>query len=672
MRPLLFRLSLVGCLVGALFSPSLRAATTTSNLVQSFTLLADQVVSDPARDLIYASLYYAESIAVINPETLTVSKKIAVGGVPHGMAISADGTKLYVALDTTPQIAVVDLTTETVLPSLTIAGTPSYIAAGLGDRLYVTTSNGLLQINALTGATESNLGTGGYLQINQARTQLFVGAGNSDSTTFYRFDVSGATATLSQMSDFDSASEDFSDFKLSHNGSLLACVEVDQCDGISHTLIIDAQNLGVQYGSFDQADDFGPSSVVAVTFSPDDQIAYLVDDLQIVAFNPASFARVFSLPNTNGSPGKSDIKAVTTDKTGRYLVINNAYTIDVYDLQANLAVTATALLDQAFYYGVPIYLSPATITVTGLPSGLTFDEASHTISGTPTETGVFPIVIKASNGSTTVTVTLTLTVYSNSRALNISTRALVQPGDDALIAGFIIQGEYSKNIVVRALGPSLSPNGVPLPGRLMDPMLEVYDSTNTLIGSNNNWKAAGQTGSLTEFGLAPTNDFEAALYLGLEPGAYTVVVRGLNNTSGIALAEVYDVDTYFHPGNNDIPRLANISTRGLVEAGDNVMIGGVIIGGPAQATMLLRGLGPSLSAHGVPGVLADPQLTLYNSDGTQISSNNNWQDSQEQKIEVTGLAPTNPLESAIDITLAPGAYTAILKGVNNGTGSRAD
>jgi hypothetical protein len=263
-----------------------------------------------------------------------------------------------------------------------------------------------------------------------------------------------------------------------------------------------------------------------------------------------------------------------------------------------------------------------------------------------------------------VAVNLTLTVYANSRALDISSRALVQPGDDALIAGFIITGDPSqpKSVVVRALGPSLSVNGIPLAGRLMDPTLALYDSTNTGVGSNDNWQSDNDADIVNQLHLAPTDSYEAALYRYLSPGAYTVVVSGVNNTSGIALAEVYDVD------NNDIERLANISTRGLVETGDNVMIGGFIVSGPDQASMLVRGLGPSLSAHGVQGVLADPQLSLYDSNGTIVYSNNNWKDTQEQEIEAAGLAPTDPLESAIDITLVPGNYTAILSGVNNGTG----
>lgn len=672
MKPLLFRLSLVGCLVGALFAPSLRAATTSSNPAQSFPLVASRLVSDSARNLVYASISGENTIAVINPTTLAVSKQIVVNAYPLGMAISPDGTKLFVTLSGAPQIAIIDLHTETVLPSLTIETEAYSIAAGLGDRLYVTTSDQtgrLLQINALTGATEGVLDSGnseffaGFLQINPARTELFYG-NDSLVSAVYRFDVSGPTADLSQMTQsFIGFQAD--DLKLSHNGALLAYATEQ---GTGATPVIDPENLSIQYGSFNVDVFPGP-----LTFSPDDKIAYEVDAMEeylidkIYVFDTASFVSLAPLP-----VAYNFVADLVTNGTGRYLFVAGSSSIDVYDLYVSQTTAATAVQGTAFSYAVPLFVSPDTFTATGLPSGLTLNIADRTITGVATENGVFPVLIKATHGAAVLTVNLTLTVYANSRALNISTRALVQPGDGALIAGFIIVGsqDQAKSIVVRALGPSLSVSGIPLAGQLMDPTVTVYDSTHTQVGSNDNWlkPPPGKVDILAQLHLAPKNALESALLLYLSPGAYTAVVSGVNNTSGIALVEVYDVDGYNDPGDNKVARLANISTRGLVEAGDNVMIGGVIIGGPAQATMLLRGLGPSLSAHGVKGVLADPQLTLYNSDGTQISSNNNWQDSQEQKIEATGLAPTNPLESAIDITLAPGAYTAILRGVNNGTG----
>jgi hypothetical protein len=154
------------------------------------------------------------------------------------------------------------------------------------------------------------------------------------------------------------------------------------------------------------------------------------------------------------------------------------------------------------------------------------------------------------------------------------------------------------------------------------------------------------------------------LDLTLAPGAYTLVMSGVDGGTGIGLAEVYDIAS----GEADDPRLGNISTRGSVQTGDNVMIAGFILDGTTNASMLVRGLGPSLAMQGVSGVLSDPQLELHNSDGTTIASNDNWQDTQETLIEATGLAPTDPAESAIDTTLPPGAYTAILSGVGGTTG----
>ncbi|MGH7937706.1 MAG: hypothetical protein ACRD5Z_22860, partial [Bryobacteraceae bacterium] len=261
-------------------------------------------------------------------------------------------------------------------------------------------------------------------------------------------------------------------------------------------------------------------------------------------------------------------------------------------------------------------------------------------------------------------VTLTLTIYLDSRALNISTRAFVQTGDDVLIGGFIIQGDIDKEVVVRAIGPSLAVNGIPLAGALADPTLELRDSTGALVASNDNWTTDNQSYVLINLNIAPTDFHEAALYRVLSPGEYTVIIRGANDTTGIALAEAYDINS----GQEDNPRLGNISTRGRVETADNVMIGGFIIGGPADAPMLIRGLGPSLAAKNISDPLVDPRLDLYNEQGTKIASNDNWQDTQKDEIEATGLAPTDPREAAIRELLAPGAYTAVLSGVDGTTG----
>ncbi len=160
-------------------------------------------------------------------------------------------------------------------------------------------------------------------------------------------------------------------------------------------------------------------------------------------------------------------------------------------------------------------------------------------------------------------------------------------------------------------------------------------------------------------GFAPTNDNEAAILRTLDPGAYTAIVSGANSTTGVALVEVYDLDSTVDS------KLANISTRGLVQTGDDVMIGGIIVQGDTSTDVLIRALGPSLP---LSGTLSDPMLDLHDADGDLIASNDNWKDIQQTEIEATGIPPTNDAESAILISLASGAYTAIVQGKNASTG----
>ncbi|MEO6871729.1 MAG: hypothetical protein ABI233_05855 [Chthoniobacterales bacterium] len=193
-----------------------------------------------------------------------------------------------------------------------------------------------------------------------------------------------------------------------------------------------------------------------------------------------------------------------------------------------------------------------------------------------------------------------------------------------------------------------------------------HDSTGALIASNDDYSTDPANAFLETFGLAPPSELESALFRSLAPGAYTVILRGVGGV-GVGLVEVYDADLVVN-GHAGDSRLANISTRGEVGAGDDVMIGGFIVGGSDRAQMVIRGLGPSLVSNVSSAVLPNPKLGLYNGDGTEIASNDNWQELQAKEIEATGLAPTDPLESAIDVSVSPGNYTAILSGVDGGTG----
>ena len=261
------------------------------------------------------------------------------------------------------------------------------------------------------------------------------------------------------------------------------------------------------------------------------------------------------------------------------------------------------------------------------------------------------------------TPTPTPTPIPVTRATNLSTRLLVGTGNDVGIGGFIVTGSGPRHLLIRGIGPFLSQFGIL--NFLPDPSLQVYGSApcfQTL--TNNNWRDT-QEGEIIATGRAPSNDLESAIVADLAPGSYTAILRGTADTTGVGLVEIYDLSP------NQDSRLANISTRGNVGTGDDIMIAGFIVeGGGGADAIIVRGLGPSLAAFGIPNVLANPQLELRNSNGVLIRSNDNWMDDPAQAglISAAGLAPGNNAEAAIAESLSPGAYTALLSGTANGTG----
>jgi hypothetical protein len=240
----------------------------------------------------------------------------------------------------------------------------------------------------------------------------------------------------------------------------------------------------------------------------------------------------------------------------------------------------------------------------------------------------------------------------------------VQPGDNAGIGGFIITGTAPKHLLLRGIGPSLGQLGVP--NALPDTVLELHGPGGFVTVINDNWRDDPvQEAAILATGIAPTNNLESAIDTTLNPGAYTAVLRGKNNTSGVALIEIYDLSQAVNA------KLANISTRAFDSTGDNIVIAGFTLGGHNGGDkIVIRGLGPSLAAVGVTNALPDPALELRDGNGALLMSDNNWQDDSAQAAELTaaGLAPSNPLEAAIAATLPPGLYTGLLSGMNNSTG----
>ena len=240
----------------------------------------------------------------------------------------------------------------------------------------------------------------------------------------------------------------------------------------------------------------------------------------------------------------------------------------------------------------------------------------------------------------------------------------VQAGDNAGIGGFIITGSAPKHLLLRGIGPSLTQSGVP--NALADPVLELHGPGGFVTITNDNWRDdPSQEAAILATGIPPTNNLESAMDTTLNPGAYTVVLRGKNNSAGVALIEIYDLSQAV------LAKLANISTRAFVSTGDNIVIAGFTLGNHSGAgEIVVRGLGPSLTAAGVTNALGDPMLELRDGNAALLVSDNNWQDNPSQAAELTaaGLAPSSNLESAIAASLPPGAYTVLLSGMNGSSG----
>jgi hypothetical protein len=262
---------------------------------------------------------------------------------------------------------------------------------------------------------------------------------------------------------------------------------------------------------------------------------------------------------------------------------------------------------------------------------------------------------------------------------NVSTRSFVQTGANVMIGGFIVQGSGPKRVIIRAIGPELTQYGIP--NALANPTLELHNGTGALIATNNDWQTTiiggiitgSQVSDIQNSGHAPTAASESAIIADLQPGNYTAILSGVNGTTGVALVEVYDLAPAASSS------LGNVSTRSFVQTDSNVMIGGFIVQGSGPKRVIIRAIGPELSAppYNIPNALANPTLELHNGAGALIASNDNWQttiiggiitSSQVSDIQNSGHAPTAASESAIIANLQPGNYTAILRGISNTTG----
>ena len=395
-----------------------------------------------------------------------------------------------------------------------------------------------------------------------------------------------------------------------------------------------------------------------------------------------------SIPNNDATPSTSDgtdfgAADVATDTLTRTFTIQNTGT-------GSLSLTGVPRVQITGSGDFTVTLQPVspvtidnpttTFQIRFAPSGAGIRTATVTISNNDANEASYQFTIQGSGVPDTdgdkeddISEAISGTdpndpnsVVRTAKQINISTRLNVLTGDNVGIGGFIITGPDQKKVLLRGIGPSLSNSGVA--NVMLDPVLELHDHTRALIAFDNDWQDSQKT-EIENTGLPPGNLKEAAIVQTLSPGAYTAIVKGNGNTNntGVALVEVYDVD----PGSSST--LTNISSRGLVGLGDNVMIGGEIVGrglganNAGSVKVLLRAIGPSLSAFGISGTLQDPMLELHDGNGALVDSNDDWKEHQSD-VEGTGLAPSDDRESAILAILTKGNYTAIVRGKNNTTG----
>ncbi len=409
-------------------------------------------------------------------------------------------------------------------------------------------------------------------------------------------------------------------------------------------------------GGNDIFDDASDANVTATA----DRVGALVSRLAVAG------ARNFLVPNV---PALGDVPHYNS-LPGMAALLNAASASYRTQLDASLDATATALTMQ----GIPAQIFRLDVytffqTLVANPAYFGFAHTQGSAQGQlsenpdtfifwddlhPTSAAHFQLAAAANRVLSGGTV-------ETSSLFNVSARSRVETGDNVLIGGFLIGGSTSKRVIVRAIGPSLTALGVP--GALTNPTLSVYNDQGQVIASNDDWKST-QKAAIQASGLAPGNDSESAVIVTLPPGGYTAIVSGVNGEMGVGLIEVYDLDTATAPTSRPI----NVSARARVLTGDNVLIGGILISGTGPRRVIVRGIGPSLANAGVQGPLADPVLTLVDSQGQVIAVNDNWKDTQQAEIAATPFAPGNDAESAIVITLQPGGYTVIVSGKSGATG----
>jgi len=552
-------------------------------------------VADPIRPRIYAGS--SQALDMIDTETFAITQLLP-GDQRSPLSVSADGSSLLLVQNYTypTQLKKIDLTSLQSLPAVTIPSDyyPTPVLEGLGGRDYGAGTTGIHQFDAATGTLQNTFALGPptpEIAMSPDRRTLFV----VQSGTLSTYDISGTDPVL--LRSFD--------------GTYLR--PIPSSDG---ELLYTISTGGAGYLTQAPVPDLMPEVSFGVVTA-----GYGAD--VVMPFSDAIYQSHYTTSYDSGAIFVYD--PATLQQTINVDLGGLSLSDDINDPSHSAYQPSNAIVDHS---GNTLFVFMNDYGYLGTAELWVFSTDFESFPPPP--------------------------IHPTKNLLNISTRARVETGEDAMIGGFIVQGPNPKKVLIRGIGPSL-----PLTGALSNPVLDLYDSFGKLLASNDNW--ISDRVNILGTQAAPTSERESAISMTLQPGAYTAVVRDLNDQPGLALVEVYDLD----PKDS---LLANISTRGKVQTADNVMIGGFIIGGADPTKVLLRAIGPSLATQGVLQPLADPILELHDGNGDIISTSDNWRSTQQAEIIATGIPPTDDRESAILTTLQPGSYTTIVRGQNNTTG----
>lgn len=566
----------------------------------------NSLVPDPVRGRIYG-VTSPHSLRVIDGNTLSVIKEFPCNGILEAR-LANDGRNLWILRTGLKALSRLDLDALDQIVDVPAIAYLGGTLEGLDGRFYVAQGYDFLQLAAPEGPIQQRIPASGptyppQLALSTDKKTLFVGEaflpgdGSLVSrATVARYDVSSAVPVLIQRVEMPAPHVQLT---VAPDGASLY-VKLGHFEGArrirQRTLCLAAHDLTTKKGELSYEGQAGP-----LTITPD---------------------------------GKLGLQMVQVADGGSF----TSALLEIFDT-TTFALRRTIVLGSDKSFGVA--LSNAVLDLSG----------ARIIAGVALEPGSTPNGVMAYSAELPPPPPPPLP----KTLLNISTRLKTWPGEDSLIGGFILTGAEPKKVIVRAIGPSLT-----LPGKLLDPIVELRGRAGEVIVANDNWNE--HRAQVLQTGIAPRSEYESAVVATLQPGPYTALLRGTGSSSGVAVLEIYDLSSATSS------KLANISTRGKVDGGDSVMIGGFIVGGDQPTKVIVRALGPSLATAGIAGVLQDPLLEVYDGNGLLLAQDDDWRQHQEKQLIESGLPPTNDAESALFLILPPGAYTGIVRGKDNRSG----